>query len=39
MTDNEHHGNIPKDNGGMFEWSDETLEDRQPIEYEDKWGK
>ena len=34
MSDNDIHGNI-----GSAEWSENKLEDGQPIEYEDKWGK
>ena len=35
MTDNELQGNF----GAGFEWSDDPLEDGQPMDHEDKWGK
>ena len=35
MTDNQIHGKA----GNQLIWSEEQLEDGQPIEYEDKWGK
>jgi hypothetical protein len=35
MTDNSINGVMPPDT----KWSEEPLEDGNPLEYEDKWGK
>lgn len=36
MTDNENTVKVPN---GAYDWSEEQLQDGEPLDYEDKWGK